>query len=86
VTLDSNALDLTSVVAPGAVINGNKITFPSANLPQLAYIAPNSQGEVVFSVKVKNLNQITASEAKNFVINETVDLGTLVENLGKQKF
>lgn len=79
VVLDSNALDLASIVAPGAMVSGNKITFPAANFPQLAYIAPNSQGEVMFSVKVKSPNQITGSTTKNFVINETVGLGTLIE-------
>jgi uncharacterized repeat protein (TIGR01451 family) len=54
VTLDSNALDLSTVQAQGGQVNNNTITWNAASASQLQVLAPNEGGSLQFSVRVKN--------------------------------
>ena len=54
VTLDSNALDLSSIRAEGAQINNSTISWNASSEPNLETLNPNESGTVNFSVKIKN--------------------------------
>jgi hypothetical protein len=54
VTLDSNALDLSSIRAEGAQINNTTISWNASSEPNLEVLNPNESGSVSFSVKIKN--------------------------------
>ncbi len=54
VSLDSQALDLSSIQAQGAIVNNNTITWNAASVAQLALLAPNEDGDLHFSINIKN--------------------------------
>ncbi|HEV8601224.1 MAG TPA: hypothetical protein VGQ87_01345 [Patescibacteria group bacterium] len=54
VTLESTILDLSKLQVYNAIVTGNKVTWKSATLSNLALLAPNQRGEMTFTIPVKN--------------------------------
>lgn len=54
VTLNSKALDLSSIQAEGGQVNNNTIIWSAAGVPNLEILNPSESGALHFSVKVKN--------------------------------
>jgi hypothetical protein len=54
VTLNSKAVDLSSIRVQGGQVNNNTILWNASGVPQLASLLPNQSGDLSFSVKVNN--------------------------------
>jgi hypothetical protein len=54
VNLNSKVINPSTITAQGAQINNNSIIWNASNVPQLASLLPNQQGQLSFSVKVNN--------------------------------
>jgi len=54
VTLDSKALDLSTIQAEGGVVSNNTILWNAASVPNLAALNPSDSGQLSFSVDVKD--------------------------------
>ncbi len=54
VTLDSKALDLASIQAEGGQVNNNTITWNASSVNNLQSLNPSDNGQLAFTVKVKN--------------------------------
>lgn len=53
-SVDSKVLDLASLKAEGAQINNNTVTWNASSKSDLEVLNPNDDGEVSYSVKIKN--------------------------------
>ncbi len=56
---------------------GNSITWDQTNTPELAAVGAGYQGELKFSVKVKDAMPVKAYSDKNFVIYDVVNSGSV---------
>ncbi|MBI3231987.1 MAG: DUF11 domain-containing protein [Candidatus Doudnabacteria bacterium] len=66
VSLDSKALDLSSLQAQGGQVISNTITWNAAGVPNLESINPSEQGTLNFYVKLKN--PATKDSTKNLTV------------------
>lgn len=66
--VDFSSLD----VIDGSYDNKYKITWSAFNIPQLAELSPEKEGEVSFRVKIKDFINVESSADKNFVIKNKV--------------
>lgn len=73
-TLDSSALDLSTIQAQGAQVNNNTITWNAASVPNLQLLAPNESGNLNFTVQVKN--PATKDSSKNLTVATHVKMGS----------
>jgi len=67
VSLDSKALDLTTLQAQGGQLVGNTITWNASGVPDLENLNSGSQGTLNFFVRVKN--PATKDSSKNLAVN-----------------
>lgn len=65
-TLNSQALDLSSIRAQGANINNSVLTWNAASTKNLANLAPGTSGDLVFSVLIKNPATKTSATSLSF--------------------
>ena len=72
VTLDSQAVDLSTISAEGAQISGNTITWNAASASNLQIVAPNESGDLQFSVRVKN--PATKDSSKNLSVTSHIKI------------
>lgn len=74
--LEGRALDLTSLKLKEGSFDGESqtITWKASNLPALEFLGPHQQGQVTFSVKLKDPLPITNYTDKNFKITNTVKI------------
>lgn len=74
--LEGRALDLASLELEEGSFDGENqtITWKASNLPALEFLGPHQQGQVTFSVKVKDPLPITNYADKNFKIVNTVKI------------
>jgi hypothetical protein len=81
--LKGEVLDFTSLELGGGSFNGasQTITWKASNLPALEYLGPHQQGQVSFSVKVKDSLPINNYNDKNFKIVNTVKINSLEKPL-----
>lgn len=77
--LIGKALDLTSLDAKKGSFDGlsQTITWNSGNLPALEFLGPGQDGQVDFSVTVKDPLSILSYTDKNFIIENTVKIDSL---------
>ncbi len=54
VTLNSKAVDLSSIKTQGGQVNNNTILWNASGVPQLQSLTPSQSGDVSFSVKINN--------------------------------
>lgn len=66
VTLDSKALDLSTLQAESGQISGNTITWNASMVPNLSSLNPSDSGQLSFSVNVKN--PATRDSSKNMTV------------------
>jgi hypothetical protein len=72
ITLDSKALDLSSLQAEGAQVSGNTIQWNGTAVPSLASLPPSGNGTVTFTVRVKN--PVTKDSSTNLSVNSSVQI------------
>jgi len=74
--IEGSALDLTSFELDQGSFDGasQTITWKASNLPALAYLGPQQQGQIDFSVKVKDNLPISNYNDKNFKVINTVKI------------
>ncbi len=72
VSLDSRAIDLTTLRAEGGQVNNNTILWNAATVPQLENLAPNESGELSFSIKVNN--PAVKDSSKNLTVISNVKI------------
>jgi uncharacterized repeat protein (TIGR01451 family) len=53
-TLNSKALDLSSIRVQGGQVNNNTISWNASGVPQMQSLSPSQSGDLSFSVKVNN--------------------------------
>jgi len=77
--LIGKALDLTSLDTKKGSFDGlsQTITWNSGNLPALEFLGPNQDGQVNFSVRVRDPLPISSYTDKNFTIKNTVKIDSL---------
>ncbi len=77
--IQGSALDLSSLELEGASFDGNTqtITWNAANTPDLNYLGPNEEGEVSFSVKVRDSLPINTYSDKNFTVTNSVEIDSV---------
>lgn len=71
-TLDSKALDLSTLTADGAQVNNNTILWNASSVPNLESLAPSESGNLRFSVRVKN--PATRDSSKNLTITSSAKI------------
>jgi len=54
VTLNSKAVDLSSIRVQGGQVNNNTILWNASGVPQLQSLSPSQSGDLAFSVKINN--------------------------------
>ncbi|MDD2753214.1 MAG: hypothetical protein PHT44_01215 [Candidatus Portnoybacteria bacterium] len=76
VKIDSKAMDPSGVNAKNGFFSSsdNTITWNSSSLPALEQLAAGAEGELEFSLKVKNVLPINKFSDKNFTISTTVKI------------
>ncbi len=81
VKLDSPALDMSTIQAEGGQVqpNDNMIVFDQSQAPQLRHLAVQQQGEVDFSVKVKNDWNTSGSDPNNLVISDEINISQITQ-------
>jgi len=72
VTLDSKALDLSTLRGDSGQVNNNTILWNGAVVPKLQQLQPNESGQLSFSVKVKN--PATRDSSKNLTIVSSIKI------------
>ncbi len=79
--LDSNFLDLSSIQTSNGQVqpNDNLIVWSWQQTPQLAHLDVQQEGEVDFSVKVKNNLNVSGSDANNIVISDEVNISQITQ-------
>ncbi len=65
-TLNSKALDFSSIQAEGAQVNNNTISWDASSVSNLGSLNPNESGQLSFSVRVKN--PATKDSSKNLTV------------------
>ncbi|HVY67638.1 MAG TPA: hypothetical protein VHA30_01935, partial [Patescibacteria group bacterium] len=71
-TVNSKAVDLSSLRAEGGQINNNTIIWNAAGVPQLQSLSPNQSGSLSFSFKLKNPAVTDAS--KNLAVVSDIQM------------
>ncbi len=71
-TLDSKALDLSTIRAEGAQVTGSTLTWNASMVPKLETLAPNESGDVKVTIQVKN--PATKDSSKNLNVNSSVKI------------
>ncbi len=69
--LDLNTLDLKKGSFDGST---NTITWNAGNLPTLSYLGPNQEGQISFSVDIKETLPVKSYNDKNFTVTNTVKI------------
>ena len=79
--LDSPALDMSTIQANGGQVqsNDNMIIWDPSQVPQLKHLDSQLQGEVDFSVKVKDNWTPSGFDASNEVIADEVDISQIAQ-------
>ena len=79
--LDSPALDMSTIQANGGQVqsNDNMIIWDPSQVPQLKHLNSQFQGEVDFSVKVKDNWTPSGFDASNEVIADEVDISQITQ-------
>jgi hypothetical protein len=72
VTLNSKALDLSTIRVQGAQVNNNTILWNASGVPQLSSLLPNQSGDLSFSVKVNN--PAVKDSSKNLTVVSDVQI------------
>lgn len=72
--LEGQALDLTSLKLEEGSFDNQLIAWNAGNLPELEFLEPFEQGEIRFSVKIKDPLPIKNYADKNFIITNTVKI------------
>ncbi|HTL39447.1 MAG TPA: hypothetical protein VL306_01405 [Methylomirabilota bacterium] len=88
VNLDSPAVDYARIQANNAIITGHTLTWKSATLSNLSLLSPNEQGEIDFTVPVKdtfstNLKNETIVAAATISSDEINNPTRAVDNVVK---
>ena len=80
VKLDNSILDMATVQADEGgqlQVSSNTITWNNNQLPQLKHLDSNQQGEVDFSVKVKDGLSLSGTNAGNNAVTDEVDISQI---------
>jgi hypothetical protein len=72
VSLDSKALDISSVQAEGGQVNNNTIIWSAAGVPNLEILNPSESGTLHFSVAVKN--PASKDSSTNLTVNSQIKI------------
>ncbi len=74
--LEGQALNMSEMKLDSGSFDGSTktITWNAGNFSDLSYIAPQEEGEVTFSVKLKNSLPVSSLADKNFTVINTVDI------------
>lgn len=74
--LESETLDLTTLQIDNAFFNSliNTITWNEASLPDLKFLEPGAEGEILFTVRIKDKLPIKTFSDKNFTVINTVKI------------
>lgn len=72
VTLNSRSLDLSTLQAEGAVINNNTLLWNAASIAKLESLAPSEQGQLSFSVKIKD--PAIKDSSKNLTVTSSIKI------------
>ncbi len=72
VTVNSKAVDLSTLTAEGGQISGNTISWNASGVPSLENLGPNEAGLLGFSVKVNN--PATKDSSKNVLVDTSVKI------------
>lgn len=72
VTLNSRSLDLSSLQAEGATVNNNTLLWNASSIAKLENLAPSEQGQVSFSVKVKD--PAVKDSSKNLTVSSSIKI------------
>ena len=74
--LEGKVLDLTSLkLGQGSFDGVNQIiTWRASNLPDLEYLAPHQEGQISFSINVKDPLPVENYTDKNFIVTNTVKI------------
>jgi len=81
VKLDGSALDMSTIQAEGGQVqqNDNMIVWDHSQLSQLRNLDVQQEGEIDFSVKVKNDWSRSGTDASNAVIDNTVNISQITQ-------
>lgn len=81
VKLDSSALDMSTIQADSGQVqqNDNMIVWDQSQTPQLRRLDVQTQGEVKFSVKVKNDWAPSGTDLNNIVIADEINISQIVQ-------
>ena len=79
--LDGSALDMSTIQSDGAQIqpNDNMIVWDHSQVPQLSHLDVQQEGEVDFSVKVKNDWTPSGADSNNLVITDEVNISQITQ-------
>lgn len=72
VTINSKAVDLSTLTAEGGQISGNTISWNASGVPNMENLGPNESGLVSFSVKVNN--PATKDSSKNILVDTSIKI------------
>ncbi|MFC1700931.1 hypothetical protein ACFLZ0_02240 [Patescibacteria group bacterium] len=76
--LEGKALDMSSIKLNKGSFDGSSgnIIWNAGNFSDLSYIAPQEEGEITFSVKLKDNLPISSLSDKNFTVVNTVNINS----------
>ncbi len=72
VTLDSKAVDLSSIRSEGGQINNNTISWNASTVSQLETLAPNESGQLSFNFKISD--PATKDSSKNLTLVSNIKI------------
>lgn len=72
VTLNSKAVDLSSVRTQGGQVNNNTISWNASGVPQLQSLLPSQSGDLSFSVKI--YNPAVKDSSKNLLLASSIQI------------
>ncbi|PIV38523.1 MAG: hypothetical protein COS30_01575 [Candidatus Portnoybacteria bacterium CG02_land_8_20_14_3_00_45_8] len=76
VKINSQAVNINTITAPAGFFssNNNTITWNTASLPELESLAPRQEGEVLFSLQLKDKLPVSDFADKNFTVLTTAQI------------
>ncbi|MCX6721205.1 MAG: hypothetical protein NT026_01215 [Candidatus Staskawiczbacteria bacterium] len=79
--LDGNAMDISSIQAQGGQVqpNDNMIVWDSTQINSLKHLDVQAQGEVDFSVQVKNNWNTSGADSNSLTINDEVNISQITQ-------
>ncbi len=72
VTLNSKAVDLSSIRTQGGQVNNNTILWNASGVPQLQSLSPSQSGDLSFSVKINN--PAVKDSSKNLTLVSSIQI------------